>query len=113
MAKRKAKKEPDTPLVLLQVTTSAIYAFKEGEINGWTVEQVVQDWFKNHSLNGYHASRDSSRVGNSTLFVRAKRLTVDEFGKRVRKAQQMKPTVFGTKLNEVLAEAGVTAEAEV
>jgi hypothetical protein len=52
-------------------------------------------------------------VGNSTLFVRAKRLTVDEFGKRVRKAQQMKPTVFGTKLNEVLAEAGVTAEAEV
>lgn len=35
------------------------------EINGWTVEQVIEDWFKRHDINQYHATRDSYRMGNS------------------------------------------------
>ena len=37
-------------------------------INGWTMEEVINDWFKNenHDLNNSHATRDAFRVGGST-----------------------------------------------
>ena len=41
----------------------------ETEINGWTVEEVVDDWFKSHPPGSYHATRDSHRIGNSEKIV--------------------------------------------
>lgn len=34
------------------------------EINGWTIEEVVEDWFKNRSINFHHATRDSYHLGS-------------------------------------------------
>ncbi len=37
------------------------------EINGWTAEQVCQDWFAKHNLNSSHATRDSYCSGVKAL----------------------------------------------
>ena len=34
-------------------------------INGWTIDEVIEDWFKRHDINLYHATRDSYHIGNS------------------------------------------------
>ena len=39
-------------------------------INGWTIEEVIEDWFKNYSLGSHHASREGHRIGNSRKFVK-------------------------------------------
>lgn len=38
---------------------------KRTAINGWTIEQVIEDWFKRHSLHSRHATRDAHKIGNS------------------------------------------------
>jgi len=39
------------------------------EINGWDIETVIQDWFKDYPLDSYHASRNSHEVGNSSKLI--------------------------------------------
>lgn len=29
------------------------------EINGWTIEQIIDDWFRNNHMEIYHATRES------------------------------------------------------
>jgi len=52
---------------LIKVTTSSIYAFEEGSINGWSVEQVIKDWFEGYPMDMHHATRDTYKIGNTTL----------------------------------------------
>jgi hypothetical protein len=35
------------------------------QINGWTLEEIIDDWFKRRGPNGYHATRDRFEIGNS------------------------------------------------
>ena len=44
--------------LLLKVTISRFY-YIEGCINGWDKETIIQDWFKDHKIDSYHATRDS------------------------------------------------------
>jgi hypothetical protein len=37
------------------------------KINGWKMNDVIEDWFKTHDINSYHASRDGHRIGNSII----------------------------------------------
>lgn len=41
------------------------------EINGWTPEKVIEDWFHNWPLDSYHASRDTHRIGNTRKLISA------------------------------------------
>lgn len=37
------------------------------EINGWTVPEVIQSWFKYFNINSSHATRDAWELGNSKV----------------------------------------------
>lgn len=41
-------------------------------INGWTIEEIVEDWFKNHSVTSHHATREGHEIGNSRKFIKSK-----------------------------------------
>ena len=36
---------------------------KHTRINHWTMEQVIDDWFRQHNINAYHATRNSHSIG--------------------------------------------------
>ena len=48
-----------------------IEVYKDGttEINGWTVEQVMENWFKTHNINSYHATRNACEIGGGNKFI--------------------------------------------
>lgn len=53
----------------IKVTVEVTYwvpksADKKTVINGWTIEEVVDDWFNKHDINYNHATRDSYRLGS-------------------------------------------------
>lgn len=59
---------------ILSVLVKQEYLIKVGEdgrtnINGWTIEQVVDDWFSNDRINISHATRDGRKIGNADEFV--------------------------------------------
>ena len=41
------------------------------KINGWSMEEVIENWFKDHPLSGYHATRDSHEIGGSKKFIKS------------------------------------------
>lgn len=43
---------------------------KRSEINGWTLDEIKQDWFERFSLNEHHATRDSYRLGNGRRLIK-------------------------------------------
>lgn len=62
-------------MAILRVTITEDYIVnmidnKKTKINGWTMKQVIDDWFKNHPLDSHHASRDGHRIGNSRKLVK-------------------------------------------
>lgn len=61
---------------ILRVTYEEDYLIKMhddkiSKINGWTIEEIIEDWFKNHSLASYHATRDGHTIGNSKKYVKS------------------------------------------
>ena len=42
---------------------------KRTAINGWTMEEVIDDWF--NRLGSYHASREGHRIGNSRKYIKS------------------------------------------
>ena len=44
---------------------------KISTINGWTIEEIIEDWFKLHSLSSYHATRDGHKIGGSKKFIKS------------------------------------------
>lgn len=39
------------------------------KINGWTIKEVVKDWFLHNDPNFSHATRDGHRIGNSRKVI--------------------------------------------
>ncbi len=61
---------------ILKVTSTRHYLIpmvddRRTKINGWTIEQVIEDWFIRHGMDRCHASRDGHRMGNSKRFIDA------------------------------------------
>lgn len=56
-------------------------------INGWTIDQVIEDWFKNkkHPMGTYHATRDGHRIGYSEKFIKMDiiSLTQNKFKRKI------------------------------
>jgi len=49
-----------------------MYDDKRTKINGWTIEEIIEDWFKMNGKDGileYHATRDDHLIGNSTKYI--------------------------------------------
>ena len=46
-----------------------MYDEQHTQINGWTVDEVVRDWFERYDLNQHHASRDAHRVGGGMKLI--------------------------------------------
>jgi hypothetical protein len=42
---------------------------KRTVINGWTIQEIIDDWFGRYPLSSYHATRDSRAIGNSQKFL--------------------------------------------
>jgi hypothetical protein len=69
IAETMAEKLPKD-VTLIEVTSSAVYMFPKGYIEQFeSTEQFVEEWFKNHPLDKYHASRDVCKVGNTTTLI--------------------------------------------
>ena len=43
------------------------------QINGWTMEEVIEDWFKQHDrkMIAYYASRDYHHIMGGDRFIKA------------------------------------------
>ncbi len=68
---------------ILRVTVTKDYAIKmiddeRTEINGWTMEQIIEDWFEEYALAGYHATRDGHFIGCSEKFIKSEVLDMKE-----------------------------------
>ena len=48
-----------------------MYDDETTKINGWTIEQVIEDWFKTHTLGLHHATRDAHIMETSKKFIKA------------------------------------------
>jgi len=51
---------------------------KISKINGWTIKQIIEDWFNNHNVASGHATRDGHEVGGSRKFIKAKVINIKE-----------------------------------
>lgn len=61
---------------ILRVTITEDYIIEmfddeRTEINGWTMEEVIEDWFRRYGAYGHHATRDGHRIGNSRKFIKS------------------------------------------
>ncbi len=59
---------------ILKVTVEKLYLVpmldeKRTKINGWTMDQVKEDWFVTHNINSPHASRNGHEIGYSGMVV--------------------------------------------
>lgn len=50
--------------VIIKVIIEKTYIFDEGSIDGRTTEDIIQDWFKDNSINMSHPARDYYHIGN-------------------------------------------------
>lgn len=49
------------------------------KINGWSLEEVIEDWFTRHASTITHATRDAYKIGNSRKFIKSEVTeTIDE-----------------------------------
>jgi hypothetical protein len=59
---------------ILKVTVEEFYLVpmldeERTKINGWTMDQVKEDWFVTHNINSPHATRNSHQIGYSGKVV--------------------------------------------
>ena len=64
---------------VLRVTMTKDYLVKmidneRTEINGWPMQQVIQDWFFDTDLRTYHATRNGHEIGNSEQILEIEEL---------------------------------------
>lgn len=77
-------------LNFLKVTTTTYYAVpminkKVTRINGWSIKDVIKDWFKTHTIDRYHATRDGHRVGNTNVVHKIEVVDMKEYEKQMKK----------------------------
>jgi len=46
-------------------------------INGWTLDQVVTDWFIRHNMS-YHATRDGHHIGGSRQYIKHEIMNIED-----------------------------------
>ena len=49
------------------------------KINGWSIKEIIQSWFKDFSLGGFHATRDSHHLSSADTFKKATIITEKQF----------------------------------
>ncbi len=64
--------------IFLEVTIKRYYGFEEGQINGWSTERVIEEWFKDFDINEGHVSRDAFHYGNADVVKSIKEVTNKE-----------------------------------
>jgi hypothetical protein len=67
----------DKKYVFVQVTFTEDYFIPminddKTEINGWSLSEVIKDWFLNYASFGFHATRNGHCIGNSKKYVSSK-----------------------------------------
>jgi hypothetical protein len=68
---------------IIRVTSTEDYIIemiddKRTYINGWTMEEVIEDWFKRFSMGVHHASRENHVIGNSRKYVSSEIIKIKE-----------------------------------
>jgi len=53
---------------ILRVTMTQDYLVKmidneRTEINGWSIKEVIKDWFHDTNIDSYHATRNAHQLG--------------------------------------------------
>jgi len=66
----------ESKLKVLRVTMEVDYYIemhdaKRTLINGWTIEEIIEDWFKPNPLIPYHATRDAHEIGSSRRYIKS------------------------------------------
>lgn len=69
---------------ILKVTVQQFYLIEMydediTEINGWSIQQVIKDWFENCPITSYHASREGHTIGNAKKLVKCEVISKSEF----------------------------------
>jgi hypothetical protein len=57
-----------------------MYDDKISKINGWTIEEIIKDWFENHSMYSHHATRDGHIIGNSRKYIKSEIIDSEDNG---------------------------------
>jgi hypothetical protein len=70
-------------LKIIRVTSTEDYIIemiddKRTYINGWTMEEVIEDWFERFETITTHASRDGHRIGNSRKYISSEIIKIKE-----------------------------------
>ena len=48
-----------------------MYDDKRSKINGWTIKEIIKDWFEKYHLGSYHATRDAHVISGSRKVIEA------------------------------------------
>ena len=61
---------------LIKVTVEETYFVdmidnERTHINGWTIKEVIKDWFEGYSMASHHASREGSLIGGSRKYIKS------------------------------------------
>lgn len=67
---------PDEKYKLIKVVSVAYYYVpmideKKSKINGWTLTELIKDWFKRYRLDAYHATRNQYKIGGTEKVLSA------------------------------------------
>jgi len=68
-------KEKDTrKFKILEVTVTHQYIIEmyddtRSHINGWTLDEIIEDWFKKYPIDDHHASREGSKIFGASKFI--------------------------------------------
>lgn len=72
MNEKSIKSLTDKGEIVLEITFKEFYAFPKHAINNWSIDQIIQDWFLDHSINQSHATREAYKIGYSKEIVNIK-----------------------------------------
>jgi hypothetical protein len=69
---------------ILRVTLTQDYYIKMidkkmTEINGWSLDEVIRDWFQETDINMSHATRDGHRIGNGNKVLDISVMDIDDW----------------------------------
>ena len=67
---------------IIRVTLTTDYLIemhdeKQSCINGWTIDEIIEDWFNKYSLGGFHVTRDHHKIMSSRKFIKSEVVDID------------------------------------
>ena len=48
------------------------------EVNGWTLDEVIKDWFEDNSIDHHHATRDTRQILGSSKLISSRIIDPDK-----------------------------------